>query len=71
MKIPKVQDEFKALKFIATKKNNGYMTCLKSIIGKDTVDSFQRCGFIKSGFTRKHQTFSITELGREYFNGIK
>ncbi len=54
-----------ALKYI---HNNqcGYMKKLKQQIGKEFVDEFKSVGFIKSGFTRKAETYKMTELGKGY-----
>ena len=35
------------------------------------VDEFINVGFVKSGFTRTQKTFSITELGKKYFEEIQ
>lgn len=60
-----------ALKFINEKKPRGYMTCLKSFVESKFIDEFKSVGFIKTGYTRKAETYSVTELGKQFWSEIK
>ena len=55
---------------LAVKKERGYLKDLKSIdkTGGEQVEKFASAGFIKTGYTPTEKTYSITDLGREYFS---
>ena len=48
------------------KNQRGYMKELKQTIGEELVDEFKNVGFIRSGFTKKAETYKMTELGKGY-----
>lgn len=64
------QDTRRALGFMYNVKPAGYMTCLKSFVDKKLVEDFRVAGFLKTGYSRKGQTYSITNLGAQYYKDI-
>jgi hypothetical protein len=46
---------------------NGYLNELIDVIGQDATDSFILSGFIKTGVTLKHYTWSKLKLADEYY----
>jgi len=56
----------------AVQKRHGYYKDLRSVdeYKGTTVDQFKSAGFIKAGHKLKHETYSITNLGDEYYKDI-
>ena len=56
----------------AVKNRRGYRHDIDYIDGKlgNNVDKFVNVGFIHSGQTLHHQTWSITELGDRYYRDL-
>lgn len=56
----------------AVKQRKGYYNQLKKVDERrgDTIEQFKTVGFINTGNTLKTQTFSITELGDEYYRDM-
>lgn len=56
----------------AVKKRNGYYDDLKMVDERrgETIDKFESAGFVHIGQTMKDSTFSITELGDEYYKDL-
>lgn len=48
------------------KTNSGYISDLIEMYGKVRVDELLTVGFIKSGYTPRKKTWSITNLGRTF-----
>lgn len=65
---PKITDN-EALKHIYNNQR-GYMKDLKHNIGTELVSEFKSIGFIKSGFTRKAETYKTTKLGNAYIKDM-
>ena len=56
----------------AVRKRNGYYDDIRYIdnnCGK-TVESMAMAGFIHTGNTLKHETYSITSLGDQYYSDV-
>lgn len=56
---------FNALRHLY-KNQRGYMKELKQAIGEELVEEFKTVGFIHQGFTRKSETYKMTEFGKGY-----
>ena len=56
----------------AVKNRRGYYDQLVKVDEKfgETIDKFKYAGFINTGRTLKSETYSITELGDEYYKEI-
>ena len=56
----------------AVKKRNGYYEDLRMIDERrgETIDKFQKAGFVHLGETLNESTFGITELGDEYYKDL-
>ena len=56
----------------AVKQRRGYYNQLKRVDERrgDTIEQFKTVGFINTGHTLKNETFSITELGDEYYKDM-
>lgn len=63
-------NDINALKYIYNTQW-GYISELENNIDKKIIDSFMLSGFIKTGFTRKFKTWSITLLGRGYVEELE
>lgn len=53
----------------AVRKRHGYYDELRRVdeFNGATIDKFKSFGFINTGHTIKHETYSVTELGDEYY----
>jgi len=56
----------------AVKERNGYYNQLHRIddFRGATLDQFKSVGFINTGHTLKQETFSITDLGDQYYKDV-
>ena len=56
----------------AVRKRRGYYNDLRHVdeYNGATIDSFKSVGFINTGHTLKHETYSITNLGDEYYKDV-
>ncbi len=56
----------------AVKERNGYYNQLRfmDVNRGATLDQFKSVGFINTGHTLKHDTFSITDLGDQYYKDV-
>jgi hypothetical protein len=56
----------------AVRKRRGYYNELRHVdeYNGATIDSFKSVGFINTGHTLKHETYSVTDLGDEYYKDV-
>lgn len=56
----------------AVKNRRGYYDQLRGVStrGSGVLDSFEMAGFIKTGHTLKKRTYSITDLGDQYYSDV-
>ena len=56
----------------AVKKRNGYYEDLRMIDERrgDTIDKFNKAGFVNIDHAKKNSTFGITESGDEYYKDL-
>lgn len=59
-----------ALEYIYENKN-GYFHELIDYVDEELVDIFRVMGFIHIGYTLKYRTWSITNLGKQYYKDIQ
>ena len=48
----------------------GYQEDIIKPHGEEMIDSFRTVGFINTGHTLKYETYSVTDLGDEYYKDI-
>lgn len=56
----------------AVRNRRGYYNDLRQAdeYNGATIDSFKSVGFINTGHTLKHETYSVTNLGDEYYKDV-
>ena len=59
-----------SLKYLC-KQEKGYVSDLKNQIDMEIFEQLKTVGFVHHGYTLKDRTWSITELGKQYYNEIK
>ena len=66
------RDNIKNVLGYAVKNRKGYYSQLKKIDERrgETIDQFKSVGFINTGHTLKSETYSVTELGDEYYKDL-
>lgn len=64
------QKVLKALKYLYEHKN-GYVSDLKGHIDAETFEQFKIVGFVHHGYSLKDRTWSITDLGKQYYKELK
>lgn len=58
------------LKYLYEHKK-GYISDLKTNIDMEIFEQFEIVGLVHRGYTLKDRTWSITELGKQYYNELK
>ena len=66
------RQNIKNLLGFAVKKRRGYYDQIRRVDQRhgDTIEQFKTVGFINTGHTLKNETFSITDLGDEYYKDV-
>jgi len=58
------------LKYLYDHKN-GYLHELLEHISEEQIEEFRVVGFIHLGYSPRHKTWSITDLGKQYYEELK
>ena len=59
-----------ALKYLYNHKR-GYLHDLLNHVSNERIEEFRCVGFIHLGYSLKYRTWSITELGKQFYKELK
>lgn len=65
-----VDKKLESLKYLYDHKN-GYLHELLEYVSEEQIEEFRVVGFIHLGYSLKYRTWSITDLGKQFYKEIR